>query len=35
MRESSWEECIENSSAREVSPDAERANSLIEAYHQF
>ncbi|MCK5023085.1 MAG: hypothetical protein KAS04_02840 [Candidatus Aenigmarchaeota archaeon] len=30
MKESSWDECIENNSAKEVSPDIGRANSLIE-----
>ena len=30
MREACWGDCIENSSARKVSPDTERAASLIE-----
>ena len=30
MKEASWEECIENNSAVEISPDKERAVSLIE-----
>ena len=30
MRESSWSDCLENKTARKVSRDFERANSLIE-----
>ena len=30
MKESSWNECVENNSAKKVSPDTGRANSLIE-----
>jgi len=30
MKEASWEDCVENNSARKVTPDIERANSLIE-----
>jgi len=30
MKESSWEDCITNGSARKVTPDINRANSLIE-----
>ncbi len=30
MKDASWNDCLENNSAREVSPNAERAKSLIE-----
>ena len=30
MKDTSWNDCIESNSAREVSPNTERANSLIE-----
>lgn len=30
MKESCWNDCIENTTAKKVSPDMERANSLIE-----
>ncbi|MEA3379219.1 MAG: hypothetical protein U9Q69_06340 [Nanoarchaeota archaeon] len=30
MKEASWDDCIENNSAKRVSPNNERANSLIE-----
>ena len=30
MREASWNDCIETNSVKKVSPDIERANSLIE-----
>ena len=30
MRDASWNDCIESNSARKVSPNTERANSLIE-----
>lgn len=30
MRETSWNECIENNSALKISPDKGRARSLIE-----
>ena len=30
MKEASWNDCIENNSAKEVSPNTGRANSLIE-----
>ena len=30
MKEASWNDCIENNSAKEVSPDTRRANSLLE-----
>ena len=30
MKEASWDDCIENYSAKKVSPDPERAKSLIE-----
>lgn len=30
MKDASWDDCIENNSAIEVSPNTERANSLIE-----
>ena len=30
MRESNWEECLENNSTRRISPDIKRAQSLIE-----
>ena len=30
MKETSWNDCIESDSAKEVSPDMRRANSLLE-----
>jgi hypothetical protein len=30
MKEASWEECIEHNSAKKVSPNLERSNSLKE-----
>jgi len=30
MKEASWEDCINNNSARKITPDISRANSLIE-----
>ena len=34
MKEASWDDCIENNSAKKVSPDIKRAESLIETANE-